>query len=75
MKRHGLSEIVRAFKAFSTRGVNDIRKTKGASVWQRNFYEHLVRNEESLKDIRRYVMENPFNWHLDDENPDRTQAK
>ena len=41
-------------------------------VWQRNYYESIIRNEESLNRIRQYIMNNPTSWMLDRENP---QAK
>ena len=44
-RRHGLGEIVRALKTLSSRRVNEARGTPGARVWQRNHYEHIVRDE------------------------------
>ncbi len=41
-----LSEIVRTFKSFSARRINELRKSQGQTVWQRNYYEHVIRNEE-----------------------------
>ena len=35
------------------------------SIWQRNYYEHIVRDEESLNEIRRYIIANPTRWHED----------
>ncbi|MDJ1179806.1 transposase [Roseofilum sp. BLCC_M91] len=68
-KRHGLPEIVRAFKTFSARRINELRQNPGVPVWQRNYYEHIIRNEESLESIRRYIVENPMRWSEDRENP------
>jgi hypothetical protein len=52
-----LGEIVRAYKAVSTRL---IRQTANADfAWQRNYYEHIVRSDESLNRIRQYIRENP----------------
>jgi REP element-mobilizing transposase RayT len=70
-KRYGLPEIVRQFKTFSARRINEHRQTPGASVWQRNYYEHIVRDEKSLDCIRQYIAENPSRWHLDRDNPQR----
>lgn len=39
-------------------------------VWQRNYYEHIIRNDESLNKIREYIITNPQRWHLDRNNPD-----
>ena len=71
-RRHGLSKIVRAFKTFSARRINELRGTAGTPVWQRNYYERVVRNERELNAIREYTRANPLNWHLDKENAART---
>ncbi len=67
-KRHPLSEIVRAFKSFSAKRINVLRKTPGIPVWQRNYYEHIIRNEQDYQAIRNYISNNPANWENDDEN-------
>ena len=67
--RHPLSEIVRALKTFSARRINTLRGTPGVPVWQRNYYEHIIRNERALNAIRRYIAENPLRWYLDRYNP------
>jgi len=68
-KQHGLPEIVRAFKAFSSRRINDIRDTCGISIWQRNYYERIIRGEKDLHSIREYIRYNPLKWEEDEENP------
>jgi putative transposase len=68
-KRHGLPEIVRAFKTFSARRINRMRGTPGTPVWQRNYFEHVIRNERELNAVRQYIHDNPQRWHLDRENP------
>lgn len=69
--RHGLPEIVRAFKSFSARRINRLRRTDGIPVWQRNYYEHIIRNEREWENIHRYIESNPSMWEEDEENPDR----
>ncbi len=69
-KRHGLPEIVRQFKTFSARRINHRRNMPGVPVWQRNYYEHVIRNDESLNSIREFIINNPRQWELDRENPD-----
>ena len=64
-KRHALPEIVRAFKSFSARHINEIRNSPGAPVWQRTYYEHVVRSESELGRIRAYVRDNPARWTSD----------
>jgi len=68
-KRHGLPEIVRQFKTFSARRINEHRGTTGKPVWQRNYYEHIIRDDASLNRIRQYILNNPIKWALDKENP------
>jgi len=68
-KRHGLPEIIRAFKTFSSRKINQLRNMSGTPVWQRNYYEHVIRRDESLDKIREYIVTNPLCWALDRENP------
>jgi len=65
-----LDEIVRAFKARCTHSVNQLPGTKGLSIWQRNYYEHVIRSESSLQEIREYIANNPAQWAIDSENPD-----
>ena len=62
-----LGNIIRAYKAASTRL---IRQADAPDfVWQRNYYEHVVRVEESLHQIRQYIHDNPSRWEFDRENP------
>jgi REP element-mobilizing transposase RayT len=65
--RHALPEIVRALKTFSACRINENRGTPGTRVWQRNYYEHVIRNEIDLEETREYIQNNPFKW-LEDEN-------
>jgi putative transposase len=67
--RHCLPEIVRAFKSFSARRINHLRKTDGIPVWQRNYYEHIIRSEREMDNITKYIETNPLRWNDDDENP------
>lgn len=72
IKRHGLPEIVRAFKSFSARRVNEHLNSRGIHLWQRNYYEHIIRNEHEWNNIRLYIEANPANWIDDKENPSNT---
>ncbi|MCC7020145.1 MAG: hypothetical protein IT332_10345 [Ardenticatenales bacterium] len=60
-----LPTVVRSFKAASTRQVNALRVAPGSPVWQRNYYEHVIRTDESLHRIRQYIADNPLKWDLD----------
>ena len=61
--------ILRLFKSATTKRINEMRETPGMPVWQRNYYEHIVRNESSLDRIRQYIFDNPARWAIDRENP------
>ncbi len=61
-----LGDIVRTFKAISSRMV---RKEYPEFSWQRNYYEHVIRDDDSLNRIRDYILTNPRRWELDRENP------
>ncbi len=61
-----VGEIVRSFKARCTYAINQIRNTSDIPIWQRNYYEHIIRNETELGKIREYIMNNPLNWESDE---------
>ncbi len=54
-----LGTVIGYFKYQCAKQINLLRKTPGAPVWQRNYYEHVIRNEEDLADIRNYIKYNP----------------
>lgn len=64
-----ISTVIRTYKAAVSREINIISDTKGQSIWQRNLYEHIGRDEKSLDNIRQYIIENPQRWAKDSENP------
>jgi len=65
-----LGAVVGSFKSAVTRRINEMRGTPGARVWQRSYWEHIIRDDRALNAIRRYIAENPLRWHLDRYNPD-----
>ena len=67
-----LGAIIGQFKSLVTKRINALRGTPGARVWQRNYYEHIIRTEKALNAIRRYIAANPQRWHLDRYNPRAT---
>src|SRR4030042_900894 len=69
-KRKTLGRLVGAFKTVSTKRINEMRGTPGLPVWQRNYYEHVIRDEDELNAIRRYIADNPTRWEEDPENMD-----
>ncbi len=67
-KRHALPEIVRGFKSRSAQRINVLRKKPGVPVWHRNYYEHIIRNDDEHNRIHLYLQSNPANWMEDAEN-------
>jgi putative transposase len=65
-----LGAIMQNFKSTSTRQVNALRQTPGLPLWQRNYFERIIRNERELNRIREYIINNPLKWALDTEHPD-----
>ncbi len=61
-KNHSLSEIIRGFKTFSSRRINETNP-EITFQWQRSFHDHIIRDERSLDAIRRYIRNNPNKWH------------
>ena len=65
-----LGQMVAYFKYQTTKGINIIRSTPGVSVWQRGYYDHIIRSENDLNRVRQYILENPAKWADDPENPE-----
>lgn len=64
-----LGAVVRAFKSASTKRINELRGTPGAPVWQRNYYERVIRDDAELNRARDYIINNPVKWSDDPESP------
>jgi REP element-mobilizing transposase RayT len=62
-----ISEMIRGFKSFSAREINKTKKQMNMPVWQRNYYEHIIRDEQEWATIRDYIEVNPLRWHDDPE--------
>jgi putative transposase len=60
-----LSTIVRTFKSAVTRICREKKCDSSFRIWQRSYFEHIIRNEQDLNRIRRYIVENPVRWELD----------
>ena len=67
-----IGAIVAQFKAVTTKRIHRLSGPEGLSIWQRNYYEHLIRNDRDLERIRDYIEANPSRWAHDAENPMRT---
>jgi len=64
--RNSIPSVIRAFKSAVARQINLINKTPGNPVWQRNYYEHMIRNENSLNILREYISQNPEKWNINE---------
>ena len=65
-----LGQIVAYFKYQSTKEMNKVENTGTVTkFWQRNYYEHIIRNEKDLQNKTDYIEANPRLWNEDDENP------
>jgi REP element-mobilizing transposase RayT len=61
--------IVGAYKSTTARLINGLQRKTGAPVWERNYYERIIRDEAELRRIRVYILNNPLKWELDLEKP------
>ena len=66
---NSIPTIIRLFKSVTTKRINEVRGRPGGAVWQRNYYEHIIRDEDDLCRIREYIVNNPLQWEVDRENP------
>ena len=77
---NNLGSIVRWFKTMTTNYYIKGIKDKGwisfnVKLWQRNYYEHVIRNEDELRKSRKYIKENPLKWELDEDNPENLKKR
>jgi len=66
-----LPTIIRTYKAAVTRRIG--RELNATSIWQRNYYEHIIRDEKDLQNKTDYIEANPMLWDKDDNNPRNAQ--
>jgi putative transposase len=64
-----LGQVVAYFKYQSTKEINALQGGPGVKLWQRNFYDHIIRNQQDLELTWLYIESNPSQWYTDDENP------
>lgn len=62
---NSVGAIVRGYKSTVTKQINQIRKTTTPKIWQGNYYEHIIRDRESLNKITEYIEMNPKLWDND----------
>ena len=62
-----IGAVIRDFKSAVTKRINVVRQTPHVSVWQWNYYEHIIRYDAELNKVREYIGQNPLKWKLDKE--------
>ncbi|MCB8945349.1 MAG: transposase [Ardenticatenaceae bacterium] len=70
-----LGAVVGNYKSLVARRINNVRQARGSKVWQRGYYERIIRNERELKAVRQYIRDNPARWAEDRDNLDNLLAK
>lgn len=75
LKPNSLGAIIGQFKSVSAKRINILRRNSSMPVWQRNYYEHVIRNEDDLNIVRQYIQNNPLQWDTDDYHPSKLVNK
>ncbi len=65
VKRKSLGRLIGALKTVSTKQINQLQNTPGSKIWQRDFYDQIIRGAEDLNRIRQYIRNNPLEWDQD----------
>ncbi|MGM0545474.1 MAG: transposase [Bacteroidota bacterium] len=63
--KNSIPTIIRSYKSAVTKAINELNAQPGDKVWQRNYYDHIIRNRHELNGIRKYIRNNPKNWEND----------
>jgi len=69
MRPKSLSSLMAGFQSPVTSKINQLRGTPKQDVWQSNYFDRIIRNDNELNRIRKYIIENPMKWNSDNENP------
>ena len=73
LQPNSLGAVIGQFKSIVTKRINRLQNVAGRPVWQRNYYEHIIRNEQDLQNKTDYINANPLMWDQDEENPINSQ--
>ena len=68
-QKRSLGSFVDGFTSTVAKRINRSGNSPGIPIWQRNYYERIIRNENELNDIRQYIRNNSLQWELDENNP------
>ncbi|HPQ13413.1 MAG TPA: hypothetical protein PLQ60_08105 [Paludibacteraceae bacterium] len=61
-----LPKIIGYFKMNAAKQINKLQQSQNQLIWQRNYYEHIIRNDNELNRIRQYIFDNPLKWENDE---------
>jgi REP element-mobilizing transposase RayT len=65
---HGLPEIIRGFKTFSSKTINERIQPVPKFSWQKSYHDRIIRNKRELDNVRKYIIDNPNNWDINRNN-------
>ena len=71
---NSLGAMIQNYKSVTTRKINQARQLPGTPVWQRDYYDKIMRGEDALRRVREYITSNPLAWAIDEENPMRVRG-
>ena len=74
LRPNSLGAIIGQFKSSVPKRLLSARLLEKGTLWQRNYYEHIIRNDSDLTRIRTYIANNPLQWAIDEENPNNTKS-
>ncbi len=63
-----IPKIVWKFKMITAKQINILKNSVWNKLWQSNYYDRIIRNEDELQRIRKYIIENPLKWEFDKNN-------
>ena len=66
LRKPNLGQVVAYFKYLSTKRTNELFQIPPKRLWQRNYYEHIIRDDRDLYNARKYILENPLKWAEDE---------
>ncbi|MCM2265164.1 MAG: transposase [Desulfuromonadales bacterium] len=70
-----LCAVIQNFKSISTRRINKLRNNPAGPVWQRNYFERVIRDDNELAAIREYIVTNPLQWDADNNHPNNLSGR
>ncbi len=68
-KRRSVGAIIGSYKSAVSKGIHKVGGMPRPAIWQRNYFEHIIRNDVALNRIRQYITDNPVRWAYDRYNP------